>query len=276
MRGDVHATKAEVGGRAGLYLYCSLVFLFLVAPLLAIVPLSFNSGIFLTYPLQGVSTRWYSEFFGSERWLAALWNSVFVALVSTALAVTVGTAASIGLVRLGPRLRSVLTALIISPIIVPVVITGVGLYFLFAPLGLTSSYLGLILAHTVLSVPFVVITVSATLQGFDNSLLRAGMSLGASPLEAFVRVMLPIIAPGVISGALFAFAISFDEVVVTLFLVGAEQRTLPVQMYLGVREEINPTITAAASILLLMSIVMLFLVELLRRRSERMRGLSRK
>jgi putative spermidine/putrescine transport system permease protein len=163
--------------------------------------------------------------------------------------------------------------IILSPMIVPLVIVAVGVYFFYAPLGLTGSLLGLTLAHTTLAVPFVVVTVSATLQGFDRNQMRAGASLGAPPVTVFFRIVLPLIAPGVISGGLFAFVTSFDEVVVALFITGPEQRTLPRQMFNGIRENISPVIAAAASLLIAISALLLAVLELIRRRNERLRGI---
>jgi putative spermidine/putrescine transport system permease protein len=157
--------------------------------------------------------------------------------------------------------------------VVPLVIVAVGVYFAYAPFGLTGSLLGLTLAHTALAVPFVVITVSATLQGFDPNQARAGASLGASPTVVFLRIVLPLILPGVVSGALFAFVTSFDEVVVALFVTGPGERTLPRQMFNGIRENISPVIAAAASLLILLSVLLLSVLELLRRRNERLRGI---
>lgn len=270
-----YAARGETAFRWLFWVYCGLVFTFLIAPILAIIPLSFNSGSFLTFPMPGFSLRWYADFFASDRWLAAVKNSMIVGIATTLLATILGTMASLGLVRLRPKLRSVLSAFIIAPIIVPVVITGVGAYFLYAPLRLTNTYLALVLSHTVIAVPFVVLTVSASLQNFDVNLVRAAGSLGASPLVAFRRVILPLILPGVVSGAVFAFATSFDEVVMALFLAGPAQRTLPIQMFNGVREEISPTITAAATLLVILSCMLLVAVELLRRRAERMSGQGR-
>ncbi len=258
--------------RFALLALCALVLAFLLLPVLAVVPLSFNAGSFLTYPLAGLSTRWYADFFTSPRWLPALWNSLAIGSVATVLATLLGTAAALGLDRLGGLPRQILHALFILPVVVPVVVIGSSLYALFAALGLTASYLGLMLAHAMLGAPFVVITVAATLQGFDRNLLRAAMGLGAAPFEAFRRVTLPLILPGVVSGAVFAFATSFDEIVVTLFLAGPQQRTLPLQMFDGVREQISPTITAAATLLFLVSLLLVFTVELLRRRTARLRG----
>lgn len=257
----------------GLRAICGLVLAFLVLPILAIVPLSFNATSFLSYPMPGLSLQWYAEVFAPYPWMFALQNSLIVALSATALATVLGTLAALGLTRSHLPWRSAIMGLMISPMVVPIVITGVGVYFFFAELGLTASYPGLILAHTALAAPFVVITVSATLHGFDANLMRAGASLGAPPLTVFFRVVLPLILPGVISGALFAFATSFDEVVVAIFLAGPQQRTLPLQMFDGIRENISPAIVAVATLLVLVSVLLMIAVELLRRRGERLRGL---
>jgi putative spermidine/putrescine transport system permease protein len=249
----------------------ALVLLFLILPVLVIIPLSFNSGTFLVYPLQGFSLRWYEAFFTSAEWMRSLKNSMIVAPAATALAMMFGTLASIGLTRGEFRGKALVMSILISPMIVPVVIVGVASYLFFAPLGLGNSYISLIVVHAVLGVPFVIITVSATLQGFNHNLVRAAASLGASPLTTFRRVTLPLIAPGVISGGLFAFATSFDEVVVTLFLAGPEQATLPRQMFSGIRENLSPTIAAAATLLIAFSILLLLTLEWLRGRSEKMR-----
>jgi putative spermidine/putrescine transport system permease protein len=250
----------------------ALILLFLVLPILVIVPLSFKSDTFLMYPVAEFSLRWYEEIFTSPVWRQALMNSMIVSPLATLLAMVIGTVASIGLVRTEFPGKALLTAILISPMVVPVVIVGVAMYISFAPLGLTGSYTGLVIAHAVLGVPFVVTTVTATLQGFDFNLVRAASSLGANPVTSFFRVTLPQVAPGVIAGGLFAFAISFDEVVVTLFLASPEQATLPRQMFAGIRENISPAIAAVATLLILLSTLMLLTLEWLRRRNERIRG----
>jgi putative spermidine/putrescine transport system permease protein len=250
-----------------------LVLFFLVAPIIAIIPLSFSSSSFLTYPLPGFSLEWYDAFLGSERWMRSLKNSVLVGSLATLLAMALGVPAAIGLTQGRFPLRGLIMALVLSPMIVPVVIIAVGIYFFFAPLGLTSNYFGLVIAHAMLGTPFVVVAVSATLAGFDRNLIRAAASMGAPPLRIFRKVILPLILPGVVSGGLFAFATSFDEVILVLFIAGPEQATLPRQMFNDVRESINPTITAVASILIAVSIVLLTALEMLRRRGERLRGL---
>ena len=256
-----------------LRLICAAVLLFLISPILAIMPLSFNSVPFFTYPMPGLSLRWYEDFFLTDRWQGALRNSIFVASSTTVLATVLGTLAALGLSRSNFPFRTAVMSMLISPIVVPVVITAVGMYFFYADVGLLNTYTGLILAHTTLAAPFVVITVTATLIGFDHSLSRAAAGLGAPPTTVFFKVILPLILPGMISGALFAFGTSFDEVVVVLFVASPEQRTLPKVMFAGIREMISPTITAAATVLILVSIGMLTTVELLRRRSDRLRGI---
>jgi putative spermidine/putrescine transport system permease protein len=248
------------------------VLLFLVLPVLVIVPLSFSAGSFLTFPLPGLSLQWYQELFSSGPWQLSFRNSLVVAIATTILASILGTLAAMGLNRADFPAKSLVMALLISPMVVPIVIVGVGVYFFYAPLGLTGSLLGLTLAHTVLAVPFVLITVSATLAGFDHNLVRAAASLGAPPLLTFRRVVLPTLAPGVVSGAIFAFVTSFDEVVVALFLTGPGERTLPRQMFVGIRENISPVIAAAATLLILLSVLLMATTEILRRRSARLHG----
>lgn len=267
------ATLAERAWHYTLWAICVLTLGFLTLPILIIVPLSFSSGTFLTFPLPGLSLRWYQEFFNSEPWQLSLRNSLIVASITTIFATLLGTLAALGLTRARLPGQTLLMALIVSPMVVPLVIVAVGVYFAYAPFGLTSSLVGLTLAHTALAVPFVVITVSATLQGFDHNQARAGASLGAPPAVVFFRIVLPLILPGVVSGALFAFVTSFDEVVVALFVTGPAERTLPRQMFNGMRENISPVITAAATLVILISVLLLTVLEMLRRRNERLRGI---
>jgi putative spermidine/putrescine transport system permease protein len=265
------ATLGERVTRVGLIVLTGAVLLFLVAPILTIVPLSFSSGSFFYYPLPGLSLRWYQDFFTSSFWLSSLQNSLIIGISATVLATVLGTMAALGIWRARFPAQALVLAMLISPMVVPVVIIAVGVYFAFAPLGLTDGYLGLILAHATLGVPFVVITVLATLSAFDRTLLRAAESLGASQLATFRRVMLPLILPGVASGAVFAFAASFDEVVVVLLMAGPAQRTLPRQMFAGINDNISLTIAAAATMLIAISLALMIAVGALQRRSARMR-----
>lgn len=249
--------------------FATLVLIFLVSPLLVVIPLSFSSEPFFTFPIPGLSLRWYRDFFANERWITSLLNSVAVGIPSMLLATVLGTMAALGLSRPSFPWRNAVTAALISPMIIPIVIVAVGAYLFFGRLGLVNTRLGLVLAHTALAIPFVVITVRATLAGHDRNLDRAAASLGAPPLDAFRRVTLPLILPGVVSGAIFAFATSFDEVVVALFLTAAEQRTLPVQMFSGIRDQINPTIMAAATMLFVLSISLFLVATSLVARAQR-------
>jgi putative spermidine/putrescine transport system permease protein len=253
---------------------CGLILLFLITPILVIIPLSFNAEPYFTYPMPGLSLRWYEDFINNELWLLAVRNSIIISICATILATTLGTVAALGLSKANLPYKSLIMGLLISPMIVPIVITAVGMYFFYVKLGLTDNLPGLIVAHTVLGTPFVVITVTATLVGFDHSLTRASANLGSNPTRTFFRVTMPLVLPGMISGALFAFVTSFDEVVCVLFLGGVEQRTIPRQMWSGIREQISPTILAVATILVVISIALLTTLELLRRRNERMRGIQ--
>jgi putative spermidine/putrescine transport system permease protein len=269
--GNANETTGQRVARASLGTLTALVLVFLVAPIVIIVPLSFSSGSFFYYPLPGFSLRWYRDFFTSSFWLPSVWNSLIVGSAATLTATALGTMAALGIWRARFPGQALVLALLISPMVVPVIIVAVGVYFAFAPLGLTDGYAGLILAHTTLAVPFVVVTVLATLSGFDRTLIRAAEGLGASPIATFRRVTLPLILPGVLSGAVFAFAASFDEVVVALLMAGPGQRTLPRQMFAGINDNISLTIAAAATMLIAISLVLMIAVGLLRRRSERLR-----
>ncbi|MFT5643468.1 MAG: putative spermidine/putrescine transport system permease protein [Janthinobacterium sp.] len=245
-----------------------LALIFLVLPILVIIPLSFSDSTFLSYPMPGYSLRWYENLFASDAWMRAAKNSFIVAPLATLIATVLGTMAAIGLNKAEFPCKGLLMAILISPMVVPAVVVGVGVYIFFAQIGLSDSYTGLILVHAALGAPFVVTTVLATLQGFNHNLVRASQSLGASPLTTFFRITLPVIAPGLISGALFAFATSFDEVVVTLFVAGPSQTTLPRQMFTGIRENISPTIAALATILIIFSTCLLLVLEWLRGRNK--------
>ncbi len=271
---------------------CGLIFAFLIIPILVIIPLSFNAQDFFTFTPEmlrldpaGFSTKHYQDFFTNEDWQRPLRNSFIIAPLATIISVSLGTLAAVGLSQSHVPFRGTIMAILISPMIVPLIISATGMFFFYSKigffmedtLGMSKSlvgYIKVILAHAALGIPFVIITVTATLVGFDRSLTRAAANLGASPSRTFFKVQMPLILPGVISGALFAFITSFDEVVVVLFVGSAGQKTLPWQMFTGLREQISPTILAVATVLVVISIALLTTVELLRRRSERLRGMS--
>jgi len=242
------------------------VLFFLVAPIVVIFPLSFTSGELLTLPTPGFSWRWYIDFFTSSKWLLATKNSFIVGIATAIIATSLGTLAALGIYLGNFKGKVILVALLSTPMVVPVVVTAAAVYFGFSWVGLNNTLTGLILAHTVLSVPYVLITVLATLQTFDRNLLKAAATLGAPPHVTFLRIVLPLIAPGVATGALFAFATSFDELVVAIFVASPSEFTLPRQMYAGLREFLSPTIAAAAVLLILCSLILLALNEMLRAR----------
>jgi len=260
---------------------CGTVFVFLITPILVVMPLSFNAEDFFTFTPEmlrfdpeGYSLKHYRDFFTNNEWQRSLKNSLIIAPIATVLSVSLGTLAAIGLSQSHVPFRRTIMAILISPMIVPLIISATGMFFFYSEIGIAGTYMGVILAHAVLGIPFVIITVTATLVGFDRSLTRAAANMGANPVTTFFRVQMPLILPGVISGGLFAFITSFDEVVVVLFVGSAGQKTLPWQMFTGLREQISPTILAVATILVAFSIALLTVVELLRRRSERLRGMS--
>jgi len=268
------------------YIYlsiCVFVFIFLVAPLFVIIPLSFNaeqyihfSDDMLALKPEAFSLRWYEDMmYGTKNpWGLAFRNSLIIAFFATLGATALGTLAALGLSSRFMPYKGLIMSILISPMIVPLIISGSALFFFLSDVGLSSSFTGIIIAHIVLGTPFVVITVTATLSGFDHSITRAASSLGSSPWNTFFKIILPLITPGVISGALFAFVTSFDEVVVVLFLAGPGQTTIPIQMWTGLREQLSPTILSVATCLIFGSVIILVLMELLRRRSERLRGIS--
>jgi putative spermidine/putrescine transport system permease protein len=261
-----YATTLDKLGWWALRGTCIAVLVYLLLPILVIMPLSFSDSSFLVYPIPGWSMKWYQNLFDSAEWTRAAKNSFIVAPSATVIATVLGTMAAVGLSRTHFAFKGMLMSVLILPMVVPIVVVGVSTYLFFAPLGLADSYTGLIIVHAALGAPFVLTTVLATLQGFNHNLVRASLSLGVGPLQTFFRVTLPVIAPGVISGALFAFATSFDEVVVTLFLAGPEQVTLPRQMFTGIRENITPTIAAVATLLIVFTTSLLLVLEWLRGR----------
>jgi len=257
------------------------VFLFLVLPIIILVPLSFNSGSFFTFTPEmlsldpaGFSLRWYEDFLNNESWILAVKNSFFIAIVSSAVAIILGTVAAIGLNSDKMPFKGVVMILLISPMIVPLIILAAGMYFFYSYTGLLNSYTGIIIAHAILGVPFVVINVLTSLNAYDQNLTKASYSLGANQVSTFFNITFPIIRPGIISGGLFAFITSFDEIVIILFLANPEQRTIPKQMFSGLREQISPTILAASTLLLLFSIILLLGVQYAERRKEKIRGIE--
>jgi putative spermidine/putrescine transport system permease protein len=276
--------------------FCGIVFFFLIAPLVAIVPISFSRSPFMLFT-EGMlawppepeawSLRWYKNMVGmcdadvvsstvpcGNKWMRGTVNSLFIGTISTLIATSLGTMAALGLSRPHMPFKGIIMSILISPMIVPLIITAAGMFFFYARINLVYTFTGIILAHVALATPFVVITVTATLVGFDTNMIKASQSLGARPTRTFFKIIMPLILPGVISGALFAFITSFDEVVVVMFMASLDQLTIPKQMWAGIRQEISPVILCMATCLVVVSILLLTTVELLRRRSEKLRGVT--
>ncbi len=287
-----YLTPGQVLWHYAFRVICGSIFVFLITPILVVMPLSFNAQDFFTFTPEmlrfdpeGYSLKHYRDFFTNNEWQRSFKNSLIIAPIATVISVSLGTLAAIGLSQSHVPGRRAIMAIMISPMIVPLIISATGMFFFYSQignwlegtLGFNKTFVGyikVVLAHAVLGIPFVIITVTATMVGFDRSLTRAAANMGANPVTTFFRVQMPLILPGVISGGLFAFITSFDEVVVVLFVGSASQKTLPWQMFTGLREQISPTILAVATILVGISIGLLTTVELLRRRSERLRGMS--
>ena len=259
-------------GDAVLAGFAGIVSLYLVLPSLIVVPMSFNADNLLRFPPHGFSLTWYEAYFTREDWRSATWNSFAIALAVTVLATTLGTLAALGLVRGRIPLRNLYIFLMLTPMIAPPIVSAVSMYGVFARLGLVGTLLGMTFAHTVLALPFVLVNVVAVLQRMDWRLEQAARSLGASAMRAFFLVTLPLIRPGLIVAAIFAFISSFDEVVVALYISGSNAVTLPVQMWSGLRFEINPVVAAVSTLLLGLSIVCLAALGLLRRAGSALPG----
>ncbi|MBN8873980.1 MAG: ABC transporter permease [Rhodospirillales bacterium] len=255
--------------RPPLLLLTSLVLLFLALPIVLIVTVSFSSAVYLTFPPPAFGLRWYRAYLGSADWLASTWLSLAVAAATVALATILGTLAALGLTRLPRAVRTAAAALILSPLIVPGIVVAIGIYYAFSRWGLIGSPVGLVLAHTCLAVPFVVTSVSASLANFDRRLEQAARSLGATPWGAFRQVTLPLIRPGVLVGALFAFITSFDELIVALFLSGSGAVTLPRRMWDDLRFAIDPTIAAVSTLTIVFTALLLGGAHVLRQRTAR-------
>ena len=276
-----YATRSERIWYYAFRIICGLVFFFLIAPIVVIIPLSFNAEPYFTFTKEmlsfdpaGYSLRWYRELLGSSQWIGSIENSFIIAISATIIATALGTLAALGLNRRNMPARGIITAILISPMIVPLIITAAALFSFFARVGLSHTFPGIILSHVVLGTPFVVLTVTASLSGFDETLIRASQSLGANQGRTFFKVILPLLLPGVIAGGLFAFVTSLDEVVIVNFMAGPAQTPMTVRMFSGLREEISPTILALASLLVLLSIILLSTLEMIRRRNEKLRGMS--
>lgn len=242
----------------------ALVLAFLLLPVFAVVPASINQSSFIKIPPEHYSGRWYQALLADSGWLSSIAASFEIALLATGISVALGTLAALGIERVGARWRGVLTGLMLAPLIVPVIMTSIALYYTMRRLGLHGTMLGLALGHTLLCLPFVVLNVGVSLNRLDPALPRAAAGLGASPWRIFRTVILPAIRPGLAAGAAFAFITSFDEVVISIFLAGVEAKTLPVKLWEQIRVEFTPVAAAGSTVILITTLVTFFLVQLAR------------
>ena len=258
--------------RGGLAILAALIGVYLVLPVLIVVPMSFSDSSFLSFPPGEMSLRWFHNILDDPVWIDSALASLQVAVLSALCAVVLGVLAALALVRGRLPFRNTIIAVLLAPLIVPYVIVGLAAYIAFLQLGLTQTMLGFVLVHTCLGVPYVVINVVAGLVSVDRRLEMAAMSLGAGPVTTFFKVTLPLILPSVLASGLFAFFISWDEVVAAIFLSGPDMTTLPVQMWSGVRVQIDPTVAAISTLVLLAifgSIIVLGLTRLVQRLARR-------
>jgi putative spermidine/putrescine transport system permease protein len=262
---------ARLGGAA----LVAMVLLFLAAPILIVVIVSFSSANYLSFPPPALSLRWYRVYFGSSEWLVPTGLSLGIAAAVVVLSTILGTLAALGITRLPSALRAPVAGLILSPLVVPTIVVAIGVYYAYSRYGLVGNPVGIVLGHTCLAVPFVVTSVGASLAGLDRRLEQAALGLGATPLGAFRQVTLPLIRPGILVGALFAFISSFDELLVSLFLSGTGAITLPRRIWDDLRFAIDPTIAAVSTLTIVLTIVLLGSAHLTRRRIERSRSDAR-
>lgn len=263
------SSRSSPALRTAQIVFGAAVVFFLLAPIAAILPLAFNSSIFLNYPIESFSSRWFSELQTNEVWRRSIINSLIIGSGATVIATVLGTLAALGLRNSQLPLGNAIRTTFLMPMVVPAVVLGVGMQMLYGRIGLANSYLGVMVAHSVLCIPFVIVSVSGSLAAMDPWLERAASSLGASPTRVFRRVTLPIIMPGMLTGAVFAFATSLDEVVLTLFVAGPNQRTLARQMFASIRENISPAVAAAAFLMIVGTLCIAGLVGFMRWRSQR-------
>ncbi|WP_228145542.1 MULTISPECIES: ABC transporter permease [Micrococcales] len=246
-----------------------VVIALLILPVMIVIPMSFSGARNFSFPPKGFSLRWYENFFSSAKWMDSLLASLQVGVLSAVIATVLGTLAAVAIARMSPRFSSLLSSVYMAPMIVPGVIFAVAIYAVFLRWQLTGGLFGFVAAHTMLALPFVITSVSSSLSGYNAGLTTAASSLGAGPVKAFVTVTLPLILPGVVSGFVLAFVTSFDESVVSLFLATPALKTLPVNMYDAIATEIDPTVSAAATLVILVTTIVVVLAQVLPGRKKR-------
>lgn len=260
------STQVTHGQRLWLYATVALVMAFLVIPCILVIPMSFSDSQYLEFPPRSLSLRWYEAFFTSPEWIQSAVVSLKVAGLTTVLATVLGTLASYGLYKATSLFTPLTRGLLMLPMMIPLIFVAIGVFFVYARFGLNNTITGLVLAHTTLAIPFVMIAVGNGLKSFDPNLERAARSLGASPVTAFLTVTLPQIRISVFSGMLFAFVTSFDEVVVSLFVSSGANSTLTKRMFANIRDQVDPTVAAISSMLVALSIVVLIAAQFVKRK----------
>ncbi|TDD33401.1 ABC transporter permease [Actinomadura sp. KC06] len=250
----------------GLKIIVGLIGLLLIAPTAVVIPMSFSAGTTFQFPPDGWSLRWYESFFTSERWMRSLLTSVQIGLLVAVTATVLGVAVAFGLNRTRFRGRGAIRSMMMAPLIVPSIVVAVAIYGVFLKWQLNGTAVGYVVAHTVMALPFVVTVMSTSLAGYDRTLDTAAATLGATAWRTFFRITVPLVAPGVLSGFVFAFVMSLDEVVIALFLQTPDIQTLPVQMYNSITLEIDPTIAAASSLMVVATSIVLLMPQFVRRK----------
>ena len=262
-------------GRVMLYLFTAVVILYISAPLFVTVPISFSDYRFLHFPPDRWSLRWYENYFTSRNWINSTIDSFIVAPLVVLFSVPLGALGAYSLVRGRYPGKGIINALAIFPLIVPQLITAVAIFFLYVKLDLIGTIVGFVLAHSVLAFPFTVVIMTATLRGVDETLERAAMSCGAGRFKVLWRITFPLAMPGIVTSAFFSFLISFDELLIAMFIGTARFLTLPKRMFNSVRAEIDPTIAVVATLLIVMTIIIIVLASLIGRRlKKRTMGVS--
>ena len=255
-----------------LYLVSGIVLLYVLIPVIVVGIMSFSSADYLSFPPPAFSFRWYLEFFRSQKWLWAAWNSLRIAVGTTAIAVPLGLLAALGLTKRGMRGRKWVNIMLLIPLMIPAIIAAVSMYLVYARWGLLGTYVGVVLGHSCMALPFVIILIRSALSGLDSNLYDAAKTLGANPFRATRLVVLPLIKPAILSSLLFAFIISFDEVIVSVFLVKTETTTVPKLMFDSLKFEINPMISSISTLLVAITMSVLLMAELNHLRSKRWWG----
>lgn len=251
-----------------LYIFVAIILIFLIAPILIIIPLSLSSSPFFIFPPKEYSLRWFENFFAQSQWVDAFFKSLQVAVMTSILATSLGIMAALAVSRLDFKGKQIFMGIMVLPIVVPLIVVGIAVYRFYSEIQLVGSTVGLVLAHSLLALPIVFVTILARLKGFDRNMELAAMNLGSTPIGAFFKVTLPIIKPAVFSSALFAFITSLDEIVVTIFIGGSQNPTLPKVMWEQMRSQIDPTIAAASSLLIVATVVLFTSQSILKARQK--------